>query len=485
MALQNLSILLVDDEMQIRRLLSRFLKKLCGEVLSAKNGKEALELFERRPVDIVITDIRMPAMNGIELLKAIKASDPEQTVILFSGSNDYDFLIEAINLGADRFFNKPLDFDKLRSGLENIAKKLSAQKENAQYQKMMQRQWDMQLQNSKEQLHEFEQYQQLLMNSTCIRRFDTKGKVTYANTKLARKMRRKPEQMYGTPAYKDAARKQRPLSFEKVRSILKQSPRFQSIIAHSREGDSPLYLDSFIAPIKDQSGGIKEFLEIGYDVSRIYSLNRRMEKLNDEVIYLLGSVAESRSIETASHLHRVTGYCSILAKYTDMSKEEREIFKRAVPLHDIGKIAVPNRILQKRGPLDDEEFEQVKEHTTIGHNILCSVDNDIFTAAADIALSHHEKYDGSGYPLGLKGTEISFMGRLVAIADVFDALTSKRAYKKEWDIDQSLHIIKKERGSHFDPQIHDLFFDHIDEILEFKQQIREGKLCSFLHRRCN
>ncbi|MDY0328386.1 MAG: response regulator [Arcobacteraceae bacterium] len=345
MYLSKLNILIVDDEEEIRFLLNRFLQKYSKKIFVASNGHQALKIYKENDIDIIITDIRMPIINGIELLKEIKKINSEQTVVLFSGSNDYDFLLEAINNGADKFFIKPLNFESMLSSLEAIAKKIIAQKENIEY-----------------------------------------------------------------------------------RNILSQD---------------------------------------------VYKLTKELNDLNKQIVYMLGSVAESRTIETATHLKRVTSYSKILAKYTDLNDEDIKLLSYATPLHDIGKIATPNSILQKNGKLSLEEFEIIKTHTTIGHKILSSIDNKIFVTAADIALTHHEKYDGSGYPYGLKGENISFFGRIVAVADVFDALTSSRSYKDEWGLERTIEIMKPQRAKHFDPQIYDIFFDHLDELVECKKSLAE------------
>ncbi|MGM0624001.1 MAG: response regulator, partial [Campylobacterota bacterium] len=188
MYLANLELLVVDDEMQIKELVSQNLSKLCKKVHSASNGQEAIKIYQKEPIDLVISDIRMPVMHGIDLLKEIKKIDYEQVVVLFSGSNDTDFLIKAINAGCDKFFTKPLDFMQLKQELELLAKKIVAQKQNDQYKKVLKQKWQIDHKNHRALINEFEQYLELIDATNCIRKYDNEGNIVYINTKLQQKL---------------------------------------------------------------------------------------------------------------------------------------------------------------------------------------------------------------------------------------------------------------------------------------------------------
>ncbi|MGE7272382.1 HD-GYP domain-containing protein [Brevibacillus panacihumi] len=181
-------------------------------------------------------------------------------------------------------------------------------------------------------------------------------------------------------------------------------------------------------------------------------------------------MAEGRSKETGNHVKRVAEYSKLLTCKYGLSEEEAELLRIASPMHDIGKIAIPDAILTKNGKLTDEEFEVMKTHADIGYHLLKNSNMRILKAAAIIAQQHHEKWDGSGYPNGLRGEEIHLYARITAIADVFDALGSERVYKKAWDLPRILDLFHKERGRHFDPDLVDLFFESLEDIL----RIREG-----------
>ncbi|MCT7649240.1 HD-GYP domain-containing protein, partial [Aliarcobacter butzleri] len=188
-----------------------------------------------------------------------------------------------------------------------------------------------------------------------------------------------------------------------------------------------------------------------------------------EIIFTMGSIAESRSKETSEHIERVAKYTELIALELGLEHKEAKMLKLASPMHDIGKIAIPDYILNKPAKLTPEEFEIVKTHTIKGYEMLNLSERPLLKTAAIIALTHHEKYDGTGYPKGLKGEEIPLYGRITAIADVFDALAHERCYKKAWRVDKIVEYIKEERGKHFDPKLVDLFFENFDKILEIKK----------------
>lgn len=184
-----------------------------------------------------------------------------------------------------------------------------------------------------------------------------------------------------------------------------------------------------------------------------------------EIIYRLGRAAEFRDNETGDHIVRMSKMGQLLGTLAGMSESEAELFVTAAPMHDIGKIGIPDSILLKPDKLDREEWEIMKTHTTIGAALLDGHDSELMVTARDIALTHHEKWDGSGYPNKLSGPAIPLFGRVAGLVDVFDALSTKRPYKDAYPTDKVLAIMREERGRHFDPALTDLFLDHIDQFL--------------------
>ncbi|WP_439651373.1 HD domain-containing phosphohydrolase [Photobacterium atrarenae] len=195
----------------------------------------------------------------------------------------------------------------------------------------------------------------------------------------------------------------------------------------------------------------------------------RMEELKStrlSVVQRLGRAAEYKDNETGLHVIRMSRYAQIIARAAGFSEYQAENLLHAAPMHDIGKIGIPDMILQKPGKLDPEEWAVMRRHAEIGAEIIGEDDSPLMCMARDIALYHHEKWDGSGYPAGLKGEDIPVSARIVAIADVFDALTSARPYKPAWPIDKATDLIRSEAGSHFDPALVNAFFKCLPEILE-------------------
>lgn len=203
---------------------------------------------------------------------------------------------------------------------------------------------------------------------------------------------------------------------------------------------------------------------------------RLSELINDsqrEMIFRLGEVVESRSNETGYHVKRVAHYSALLAELVGLSADEVTLIEYASPLHDIGKIAIPDAILNKPGKLDAQEWEIMKTHAEKGHRILKGSDMMVLDISSIIALTHHEKWDGSGYPYGLAKDDIHVYGRITALADVFDALGSERCYKEAWELDDILALLKEQRGKHFDPRLIDLFMQNLDRFLAIRERFKE------------
>ncbi|MBB1411392.1 two-component system response regulator [Pseudoalteromonas sp. SG44-17] len=184
-----------------------------------------------------------------------------------------------------------------------------------------------------------------------------------------------------------------------------------------------------------------------------------------DLVHRLGCAAEYKDTDTGEHIVRMSKYSKILALAYGMTEQHAELLKQAAPMHDIGKIGIPDAILLKPGKLTAEEFEHMKQHAKIGAKILANSSSPLLQLAYILAMEHHEKWDGSGYPNGLKGEEISIEGRIVAIADVFDALTSKRPYKQAWSVDEAISHMREQAGKHFDPQLIALFEGQLDAVL--------------------
>lgn len=334
---QNADILIVDDEPMIRDLLENIMKKTNYTCCFAENGKAALEILSGQTFDIVVTDIDMPIVNGIDLAKIIKSKFTADVIVMTGQTRSYQY-DEIINIGASDFVEKP---------------------------------------------------------------FSPREMVLRVN-RVLRERRLKQEA-------------------RKAHEDLKES-----------------YIDS---------------------------------------IHRLVMAAEYKDEDTGDHIVRIGRYCSLMAEKLNLSREFKETIYYAAPMHDIGKIGIPDKILLKPGKLTRIEFETIKTHTQIGARLLSQSKSKILQMAHEIALNHHEKFNKKGYPNQLKGTDIPISGRIVALADTFDALTSKRPYKDPYPPEVTFDIMKKERGKHFDPDFLDIFITHFDQFMEIRRKVGifEGK----------
>ncbi len=206
-------------------------------------------------------------------------------------------------------------------------------------------------------------------------------------------------------------------------------------------------------------------------ISELKNVNQELQEAYLDTIYRLALAAEYRDEDIGNHITRMSLYSAMIGEKLGMQVKEVQNIFYVAPMHDVGKIGISDNILMKPGKLTEEEFETIKTHTTIGAKILANSKSEILNIAEEVALFHHEKWNGRGYPEGLSGTKIPLLGRIIGLADAFDALTSRRPYKDPYPIDMAVDIINKERGEHFDPDVVDVFMENIDEILKIKKEV--------------
>jgi response regulator RpfG family c-di-GMP phosphodiesterase len=200
-------------------------------------------------------------------------------------------------------------------------------------------------------------------------------------------------------------------------------------------------------------------------------LNREMAETHREVIFTLGEVVENRALVEGLHVHRVAEMAFLLGRKAGLDEDDCELLRMAMPMHDVGKVAIPDRVLLKSGPLDEVERRIVEEHPRLGFDILNRSGNRIMQAAARIALEHQESWDGSGYPAGLRGEEIHIFSRIARVVDVLDSLLSERVYKRAWSVEDTLAHLRQQRGLQLDPSLVDVLLAHRDEFLALREDI--------------
>ncbi|MCD6153430.1 MAG: HD domain-containing protein [Syntrophobacterales bacterium] len=210
-------------------------------------------------------------------------------------------------------------------------------------------------------------------------------------------------------------------------------------------------------------------------ILKLKAANQELQEAYLDTIHRLVLAAEYKDEDTGDHIIRMSRYAALIAEKLGLPDRDVQNILYAAPMHDIGKIGIPDSILMKPGKLTDEEFDTIKTHTAMGARILANSRAKLLKIAEQIAISHHEKWNGKGYPQGLSGDEIPMVGRIVGLADVFDALTSKRPYKDPFPVEVAIDIIKKERGQHFDPDVVDAFLKNINEILKIKSEVASAE----------
>ncbi len=209
------------------------------------------------------------------------------------------------------------------------------------------------------------------------------------------------------------------------------------------------------------------------EYDELLALKQEIEETQREVVFTMGAIGESRSKETGNHVKRVAEYSKLLALFYGLDEQEAEMLKQASPMHDIGKVAIPDAVLNKPARFTNEERVIMNTHAELGFQMLGTSKRPLLKMASIVAYEHHEKYDGTGYPRGIVGEDIHIYGRITALADVFDALGSDRVYKKAWEDEKIFTLFKEERGRHFDPRLIDIFFDNLDAFLSIRDRYRD------------
>jgi len=317
------------------------------------------------------------------------------------------------------------------------------------------------------------EYEKAINSSCAFSRTDKKGIITFANDTFCQYSGYSKDELIGKSHNIIRHSDTQNSTFKELWDTIESKKVWKGVFKNRKKDGSDYYVNVTITPILDVDGEIVEYMNISSDITEVISLHQEIEDTQKEIIYKMGEITESRSKETGNHVKRVAEYSKILALKYGLSEDEAELIKMASPMHDLGKVAIADAILNKPGRFTDEEFEIMKAHANIGYEMLKGSNRPILKSAAIIAKEHHEKYDGTGYPDGLSGENIHIYGRIVAIADVFDALGSDRCYKEAWKLDRILELFKEQKGIHFDPKLIELFFESLDEFLEVRDKYRD------------
>jgi PAS domain S-box-containing protein len=463
---KDMSVLYVEDEALIRENIRMLLETIFPSVRVASSGRAGLEAFASGHFDIVITDILMPEMNGVVMIRAIKELRPEQPFIVTSACEESHYLLELINLGVAQFLLKPIQSEQIVQVLHTVVKNIYNDRKVQEYNDYLQR----------ELLHQttlLEQYKEVVDLSAIVTKIDSEGNITYTNRLFC--------ETSGYPCDSIVSQKHNILRHPETdgelyeslwKTILSKQP-WRGTIKNLKQNGAYFITDTTIKPILDEYGEILDFISISHDVTELFDLNDEIWQTQHEMLSLLGEVGETRSQETGNHVRRVAKFAKLLAELYGLEEEETRLLYSASPMHDIGKIGIPDAILLKPGKLEADEYEIMKTHSLIGYDILKNSNRPLLQAAAIVAREHHEKWDGSGYPNALRGDEIHIYGRITALADVFDALSCERVYKKAWPMEKIIEFVASERGKHFDPNLVDMFMAHIERFVEIAEAYKD------------
>jgi putative two-component system response regulator len=370
-----ISVLIVDDEPHVLNSLLRLFRREPFSVFCADSGQKGLEMLaDLNNVALIISDQRMPGMNGTEFLHKSQLVSPDSIRMLLTGFSDIQDTVAAMNEGgATRYIAKPWQNDELLQAVQDNVAIYRLRQENYHQHEVI-----------KTQNEELQNWNSNLKEQVLI----------------------------------------------KTAQIHTQNTALEKALALSRKAE--------------------------YEIS-----------------FRLARAAEFRDQETGMHIRRISVLSKHLASLAGLPDEQCEMLYLASPLHDVGKIGIPDRILLKQGALDQCEFDIMNMHTTIGGGILSDAEHyPIINAASIIARQHHEKWDGSGYPSGIKDEEIHIFARIVSIVDVFDALCSERPYKKAFPLDKTINIMEEGRGTFFDPNLLDIFLSNTQEFGEIMEQLK-------------
>ncbi|MGD0961339.1 MAG: HD domain-containing phosphohydrolase [Methylomonas sp.] len=322
-----------------------------------------------------------------------------------------------------------------------------------------------------EQQHYLSEYQNALEIGTSLCILSPEGKIISVNENFCRTLGYRPEELAGLPF--SAIDQSGALFKERVLDKVKADGFTTRIFKMLGKNGAEFTLSTVIVGIHDREGGLQSLLSLNQDISDTVKLSENIIENQKELIYVMGEVVENRNCETGQHIKRVARISELLAQKYGLSADYAEMIKMASPMHDIGKIGIPDAILYKPGKLTVEEFAVMKEHATMGFDLLNKLDKPLVNMAARIAHEHHEHFDGKGYPLGLAGEGIAIESRIVALVDVFDALCSERVYKHPWSDEDIIAYLQSEKGKQFDPELVDIFIENFQSIKSIRDSLND------------
>jgi len=525
MTKENIHILIIDDEPMIRQVFAAFLDQWGYASFEAENGRVGLNVFAREKIDLVLLDLDMPVMGGLEVLAYIHEHSPDTPVVIISGAGQLDDAVQSVKLGAWDYLTKPIaNMAILDNTISRCLEKVRLVRENRMYQQHLE----------KEVARKTVELRQKNINlqEEVAERKQKEEEVRRINKRLESVVE-VSSRLFGYVTMNELLRGILQSMYQLLHHDLGQKEAIQAGVRHNAfvlfcndekrqlvsgwgifsdcHGSAPesvlpaslyqrllrvlesgaseygnedwfghirtpnglrcvVYLDGCRLDEENERGLVMIYMNNIASAIDSLALQEEIVNTQKEIVITLGEVIETRSHETANHVRRVAEYTYLLARKLGMGDQEAMLLRFASPMHDAGKIGIPDALLNKPGRLTSEEMEVMHDHTIMGFDLLRKSQRQLLQMAAVVAHQHHERWDGSGYPQGLVEDQIHIYGRIVALADVFDALGSARCYKEAWPIDEVVALVKRERGRHFDPDLVDILVGHLPEFLEIKEK---------------
>jgi PAS domain S-box-containing protein len=487
------SILVVDDDAVSLGALEELLTLKGYAVYTASEGLQAVEVFSAGRPDLVITDIRMPVMDGLELCRRITEIDPTVPVILVTGYGDLDNAMKALRRGAHDFLLKPINLEILMNAVEKGLEHCRLRRFEKDYRLHLEEE----VKKRTKELAEANEFLQGILDSSTrvsIVITDFQHNVIFWNRGAQKIFGYTADEMLGEsilklyPAEDTTTETMGTLN----RMLWTKAGTIQEHVRQIRKDGSNLTISMAVSPMLDASGKVRGVLTLGQDVTNEVRLHsdlldsyKRIQRIQGASVFALARLAESRDGETAFHLRRLQGYSRALCHQL----RRRELYRESMTLqfiedlvqcsvlHDIGKVAIPDSVLFSPGKFGADEYKVMKRHAIYGGKALeeaaleAGETEGYLALGKDVAYYHHERWDGKGYPFGLKGNEIPLPARIVALADVYDALNTRRRYKRAYSHEEAVDLILAERGRQFDPEVVDAFIDIQAEFRRIRDEV--------------
>lgn len=487
MSKSHFRVLIIDDEYYLGQMLAQALMQEKIEAMALTDVDTAIDSLNKKHYDLIVSDIYLPVKDGRELFRYVKEHNIDIPFIFMTGNPDLEMAVSFLTQGGYDYIVKPFmipDFiKKVKSVLQSHEKKQKEKNLVKDLRSLL-----------ASRLSELKIYQDVFESTDDgVVITDHEWNIVKVNPGFENITSMSSVQLLHQPM--DILRKSilPDLDVQKISQELKQENTWHGELVGKTGQNSNWFANITFTPIRNEDAQIFAYAGLFKNVTAQRQVEQALitslQKMNlaqEAIIFGLARLAEHRDQTTGYHLERIRSYSKVLAeKLMELDEFSAiidesfiQMLVRTAPLHDIGKVGIPDYILLKNNKLTEPEYETMKSHTTIGYQILNSIlkqygKMEFLNMGIDITYSHHEKWDGTGYPRGLKEKEIPLSAQIVAIADVYDALTTERAYKPAYSHLHSLQILNDERGKHFSPQILDVFLQITDQFDQIRTQFSE------------